>query len=170
MSKFHDYSAMGPTSLPFCAGQWKNRSPMYLSWNCRLRRLDPYCRPKLQRARFVDFLGPVPHSDWAPERFWRLLAPHALRCMQDGLRFAVPAKPNNGFSLTAKEPCRPKHGRSRVSWRSRRARHSAPSIHVPAPHLWTRGGLCRRRPPSPWRCPPAAVPSGGRVPPLQSAT
>jgi hypothetical protein len=39
----------------------------------RLRRLDPYCRPKLRRARFMDLLGPDPHRDWAPERFRRVL-------------------------------------------------------------------------------------------------
>jgi hypothetical protein len=40
-----------------------------LSLNRRLRCLDPYCRPKLQRARFVDLRRSHPHSDRPLERF-----------------------------------------------------------------------------------------------------
>jgi hypothetical protein len=47
-----------------------------LSRNCRLRRLDPCCGPKLERARLLGMRGPDPCGDWAPERFRRLLDAH----------------------------------------------------------------------------------------------
>ena len=46
--------------------------------NRRLRCLDPYCRPKLQRARFMDLRRSHPHSDWPLERFLRHLKIHPL--------------------------------------------------------------------------------------------
>jgi hypothetical protein len=44
-----------------------------LSLNRRIRRLHPCCRPKLQRARFMDFRRLRPYSDRPLERFpWHL--------------------------------------------------------------------------------------------------
>ena len=40
-----------------------------LSLNRRLRCLDPHCRPKRQRARFMDLRRSHPHSDRPLERF-----------------------------------------------------------------------------------------------------
>jgi hypothetical protein len=69
-----------------------------LSLYRRLRCLDPYCRPKLQRARFMDLRRSHPHSDRPLERFLRHLKIHPLR--GTFARLSRLEKPDELFSLT----------------------------------------------------------------------
>jgi hypothetical protein len=54
----------------------KNACLLDLSGNYRLWHLDLYCRPALRRARLMDLRRLDSRSDWAAERFGRVLGTH----------------------------------------------------------------------------------------------